>query len=734
MKNLKKIDYRYYIIFSFIFISLLFSFFYFSSTLTRLGESLRDFCISLRYYFEFLFFDEVSISATVTDFSSLKLQEILKLPNSWEDFSELMSSYWLVFLDKNNFEEYIFGILLFLNNFSLLVLFLLPIFILLIVLFNLSIKKKNIFHGKESKPLIVFKKFTKKYLLPIKFWFLDFFNFFKCSRKIFKILLVLIWCYNFNFFTIVLEFVAYYLYFVCSFDIISLYVQVVKLLADLLPLIFFFAWYVWLIFGLFVFNKIRKRIGYRRLNHWEMKNRGFINSLPIVVMGCGTMGSKKTTMITDMGLSQEVIFRDKAFELLLENDLKFPYFPWIRLENALKIAIDKHIVYNLATCKQFIDNLHDVFLKTAEKDRLCIRAYYKRKFGFNLGKNLLFDYDFKRYGFTFDDKLKTVDVWEVIKTYSQLYFFYTVTTSLLISNYSIRTDNIKQDLGNFPLWNTDFFKRDSRLLDSFSRHSHIIDFDMLRLGKKVIKDNPYSDLFEFGILLVTEIGKERGNMLELSEKKKGSTEANQKNDLFDSQLKMIRHFGTVDNYPFVKFFCDEQRPESWGANGRDLCNILHMEQSSSIQLSMPFFALEELIFAFVKRKFIDTYSEYRFYRGDNTLFMYLIKAVVSKYYNYYKGVYNTFGFMDMSLLIENGTQDGAVKEHKYKLMVKKIYSKRFSTDCHSGFFLKKSLNSSLGINDLPEYSGDKATIEELKTQNSYFIDDLNSGLSEYENL
>ena len=58
----------------------------------------------------------------------------------------------------------------------------------------------------------------------------------------------------------------------------------------------------------------------------------------------------------------------------------------------------------------------------------------------------------------------------------------------IISNYSIRTDNLIDDLGNFPQWNTDFFQKDSRLIDSFSRHSHIVDFDALRLGRKVIDD------------------------------------------------------------------------------------------------------------------------------------------------------------------------------------------------------------------------------------------------------
>ena len=57
-------------------------------------------------------------------------------------------------------------------------------------------------------------------------------------------------------------------------------------------------------------------------------------------------------------------------------------------------------------------------------------------------------------------------------------------------------------------------------------------------------------------------------------------------------------------------------------------------------------------------------------------------------------------------------------------MSKKIYSKRFSTDCFSDFFDKKALNSKYGINDLKEYGTEKATFDELKEQHSYFITDL----------
>ena len=61
-----------------------------------------------------------------------------------------------------------------------------------------------------------------------------------------------------------------------------------------------------------------------------------------------------------------------------------------------------------------------------------------------------------------------------------------------MANYSIRTDNVCADRGNFPVWCYDFFPEG--ITDG--RHAHILDFDVLRLGKKVIENNPKAGSFE----------------------------------------------------------------------------------------------------------------------------------------------------------------------------------------------------------------------------------------------
>ena len=142
------------------------------------------------------------------------------------------------------------------------------------------------------------------------------------------------------------------------------------------------------------------------------------------------------------------------------------------------------------------------------------------------------------------------------------------------------------------------------------------------------------------------------------------------------------------------------------------------------ELALPFFALEELLYSFIYDKFVGLYLKYRYIRADNTLPMYVFKKLMAMLQAYYKRTYNIFGYSKMRLQVESGTQDGELTDKVYYLDNKRIYADRFSTDCFSDFFETKSLRSEIGIDDLEEYASSKATLEELKMQNSYFVADL----------
>lgn len=732
-KRLRKIDYRYYIA-TVITVGFAACFLRFPNALGRLIESLRDVGTSFAYYFCNIFEMDCGVPVTVNDFAKIPFFDFFGhgqaevLPKDFAIFKASWNRYWQLWRSTDNIGGYInalsYGLLLF----TRILLVVLPLIVALFVYFRVELTKENNDYNKDSKPLAAWKRFSVKFIRPVVHWVKGFFTFL-CERSVFLKIWLLLWGFYFNFFTIVVELFAYYLYFVVSLDIKNLYRQIYKLAIDLSSLFGFVPLWAWVIFVAFLFDRVRKSIAIQRLNHYEMKNRGFINSRPIVYMVCGTMGKKKTTAITDMALSQEAMFRDKAFEKLLENDMKFPNFPWINFENFICRCINRHLIYNLATCLKAVSTV-EYFWKYESTDvatAKSVNRQLKLRFGLSLDKQaLLFGYDYERYGLIYDDKLKIVDIWEVLKDYARLYFIYIIPSSLILSNYSIRTDGIKRDIGNFPMWDNGFFKRNNLDAESVSRHAHILDFDMLRLGKKVNENNPNKDCFDFGVVMVTEIGKERGNAIENIDKKKKDETANPKNDLFNSWLKMVRHSATVDKFPFVRVITDEQRPESWSADCRNLCDIVYIKESSETKLSMPFFSLAELLYELVFNKFVDLYYRYRFSRSDNTLAIYFLKNITAKIQRYYTNIYNRFGYCVLRVQVESGTQDGQISETNYYLAHKKIYSNRFSTDCFSDYFQSKALRSPVGINDLREYATEKATLEELNEQNSYFIQDLNN--------
>ena len=715
---MKRINYRHYIAIT-ITIGFIACIFFFPNSLGRLVESVRDFGLSVAYYFCEIFQIEHNISPTVNNYPKIPFFDFLRpsspaapsvpIPDNFNDFKEKWVEYWKLFVSKDNFLSYLSSIVYGLKYLSYALLLLLPAVLLLWLLFRRYLKKTNTDHGKESKPLKAFKKLSDVTYRPVKRFVGEFIDFLKTTPVYLKIWACL-WAFYFNLFTIVIEFIAFYLYFVVSFDFGSIYRQIYKFFFDVWTIIDFLPLWGLILAGIIGLEYTSRKIGYNELNHRERRNRGFINERGVVTVVYGEMGAGKTALITDMALSAEVELRDMAFEVILESDMKFPNFPWVNLEDELKTAIKAHTVFSVPSCIQWLRTKFILW-----RDKPC--------------KENLFGYDYERFGLEYDDKLSLVNIWAVLKDYVCAYLIYTVQTSLLIANYSIRSDNLISDLGNFPLWNTDFFKRDSRLTDSFSRHAHILDFDMLRLGKVMIENNPNRNAFGFGVYVISEIDKERKNAPELKDVKADSEQCNQKNDLFNVLLKMSRHACVVANRVFIKIFADLQRPESLGADARELGEVVYIDANKEKSLTLPFFSpfyFFELFYLWTKPRFDNLYLRYRYQRGDNTLFMYLLKNLMAVMQKQYSRTYNTFGSTVLNLEVESGRMDGQIKRRIYFRQDKKIWSGRYATNCLSGIFEERAAVNYIGIDDLPAYQSIMANSAELNYQNSHFQTEINS--------
>ena len=624
------------------------------------------------------------------------------LPKSFDKIGDKITIYLRLLINGNNFVLWGSNIGEKIGGTARLLVYILPFVLIFIFVVKKVYIRPNNRYNRDTKPLKAFKFISKHVYTPIKNYVLDYIEFVRSSKWL-KILWWVIWLLNLNAISIIVAFISYYLYFVVSFNVSTIYGQVCNLVLDVTLTTKNIPWWIFVICLWILFCKWREKKANKKLKHFEARNCGFINELPIVSMTCGSMGKKKTTIIVDMSLSQAVMFRQKALEIIQSNDMKFPYFPWISFEKQLQKCIEYGTVFNLATVKGFVKKK---------------RERFKNNGNFN---TQLYGYDGIKYGMEYNDRLKIQDLFDVLESYALAYFIYIVQTSIITANLSIRTDDEIVDKGNFPLWINDFFPKG---VAKNSRYANILDFDILRLGKKLLDGNPYACSFEFGVVVITEVGKERGNNLELKEVKKGTEETNQKNDLFNVWLKMCRHSATVDNFPFIKVFTDEQHPASWGADARDLCDVINVCESGEQRIALPLYIFEETISDLVFSKFISLYYELRFLRGDNTLLMHLLKMVTAYLYRRNVRLYNQYGYSVAKIEKESGTLDGKRAKKKYFLMNKKIYSRRFSTDCFSDYFNELAKKSKVGLMDYVEYMTEKASVEELKKQNSYFINSL----------
>ena len=143
----------------------------------------------------------------------------------------------------------------------------------------------------------------------------------------------------------------------------------------------------------------------------------------------------------------------------------------------------------------------------------------------------------------------------------------------------------------------------------------------------------------------------------------------------------------MDNFPFIKVFTDEQRPESWGADARDLADIINIASCGDMRLALPFYTIEEMLSEWAFNRFLSLYYDFRFRRGDNTLLVHILKSVVAWLWRRNLRIYNRYGYSILKIEKERGTMDGKTENKKYYLMSAKIYAQRFSTDCfsmHSG--------------------------------------------------
>ena len=635
--------------------------------------------------------------------NSKKQKEINKEGSRSNDntIKERNARYWKFFKDKKIFQNYLIDYLVYLT-YGIQALMMLVIVVLLFkILIKEHFKRIKVAPEEKTRYLKAWQGLERGAFERIKQTikgYIEFVNRYKVLKWIYIILLAI----AANLVTIVLEFFAFYFKFFRTMDISKIPYQFYKLGYDLKIYFKTVPVTAHIVIVIYLFNALRRRIALRRLQIYESRNSGLVENMPICSMLVGTMGTKKTTILTDMALTLTNCFKLRALEDLQKIRKEYPKFNFSKLDDFLKRCIIHHQIYSLKS----VDAIWEKKLQRSLKsDKMRM-----------LGESLL---DFSE----FSDGLSLTDIFSSFIKYSKLFLVYYINSALIYSNYAIRYDFQYSSVGNFPLYNSDFFSSVEYSIDSeeISTYSHILDFDMLRLGKKLIEDSEVSKVYDFGFFALTEIGKERGNQITTQGLKRMDEDTNQKNDYFNAFVKLIRHTSTINNYPYCKFLADEQRPESLEVDLRDLFDIVRIKRSDKYKCVFPLYF--ERPFLECINEIYDKYNLERiFYRSNDSLKYYLARKIIGWLYGVNTRILNKYGVYKCDLEIEtSGIND--IQSVKYYLMKKKIYSNRFKTDAYNSFF-KASRSDLIGIGDINQYESTRASKAELQAQNSYFIRDL----------
>ena len=700
----------------------------FPNAIMRLLESIRDLITSMLYYvFQIAFDGDNPIPPTVLLGQSWRISnevwEPVKLfPATFQEFFEFWGNYLKLVFSSTYFIAYLKLIRDIFYWGARLFLIMMPLVIICILKIS-SIKSVQCTERNlKSKQLIAFEnkyfKFKNSVVLRFKL-FIDY-----CKEHYgFVMIWIALWLFYFNVYSIVISLVAYYLYFISSWNIFTLYGQLLKLQLDLTPVIRFVPGIIWFCIAYWIYNNHCRNMAFQRLYYAERCNRAFLRERGVVTIVYGPMGVGKTSLLTSMALSSEIEMYDQAYEIMLDKDIMFPNFPWVNLRDDIKKRIEERKIVDLFSCKEYINGI------ARDRFEIVMNRYPALEYNARCEKlgmrSLVYGYDYDHYALTYNDDLKISTLYEAMESYACAYMIFMTRSSLLFSNYSIRVDSMLEDLENFPVRNSDFFHKSPEYIAAHEKHSHIIDFDMLRLGKKLLDDNPQAHL-SYGVYVITEIDKERKNQLHLKELKYKDDETNQKNDLFDACLMMSRHAAVVDNKVFIRIICDLQRPEAWGAGGRELGEVIYIKDKSELAPVLPFYSpywLFQGLFELFKKKWTSFYEEYQINRSDEILSVYLFKNIIAKINNYYDKQNGLFGMQTLNLEIQNGTLEGEVKTDKWRLLTKKDRSNRYRTDCLESVFECYDPNI-LHVDEFITYADILASQEECKLQNSYFQNDI----------
>ena len=250
--------------------------------------------------------------------------------------------------------------------------------------------------------------------------------------------------------------------------------------------------------------------------------------------------------------------------------------------------------------------------------------------------------------------------------------------------------------------------------------------NVLRLGVKMLEDNPKARGMILGSFGITELDKEWKNMEQLKEVKASAPECNQKNDLHNTTLMTMRQQGIIDYKIYVRLFGDMQRAESWGAAGRELGEILKItdkeEYSPALPILSPYWICKP-IFSLYKGLWRRFHDKYVVNRCDGTLFAHLFNNLTSVMNNHYDKVEGLYGRRRCKIDIMAGSMEGEVRKGVWIDLKKKQESDRYLSGCLQSLY-EPTVPNEMHIDDYESYDDLLLRVEQALKQNSFLQNDV----------
>lgn len=706
--------------------------------LKRTVAAFTDLGTSFKYYF-------VEYMCLFTGEDNWVFPTIIEIPESavsllpWdiEEFKTLFKVFLNKLISQDNLLSFIGAASGAFVNF-IKILMPLSLIIMLLVIVNLMTGSKVTKNKGDSRPLQCWYNFSKKVVKPTVKFISDYINFLLIGkRKIYIGITAIILAVALNIATVLIEALAYIIYFCISLDFSSIYIQFAKLLFDLTYTLNVLPSIVSLFIGIYIFDIIRQKMGKAKLKKLEKSNVEFLDTLSTSILISGTMQAGKTMMLSYILILYQKIMKELSLKGLYRNAMRFPDFPYINLENKIKDLIKNHKIYEKYHCRRMIE-VNRMYLQysgdESEAGKKLARWYMKLE---GVGEDEFDFIDENFFGYQFGKKvyrngLGGIDIFQALTYYAEYYYIYSLQTPEIISNFSLEWNFRCDNDGNFPLWDLDIIRSQHVKEKGERRFSKILNQDMLRLGKTMHPEDESRHALEFGGIGINEIDKERGNQFVTRGLKRDADECNQINDDFPLHERIKRHGATVEYDNFIITVGDLQRVDDLGANHTGISDELHV-RSSKFNIELPFFHFEQLLNDIFLKYHMDTYFNDRYYHSNDTLTRHFLSFLFSKFFNFMERRKNLFGvrWQKIDVHAQGANENDKCSKVKFPIIASVVYGV-YRTDAYNGIFEEKLKHSNTGLLDMREYANDAASWDELRFQNSYLVKRLDEAFMNIE--